>query len=163
MAKKKRRIQYSEHASVFVLAGAYQAGEGACNSYVDCIDHLQWVWSWHVAVTMLMYTNVLRWLRESAIFSHRCARMQAATLTWLAYYDFTCVYVVNMQTSLESLLAFVYMQRCEKMLSLNHRNTFVYTNMATATRTYPESQRKYTELRVVYRHWNSNMADIYYF
>ena len=40
-----------------------------------------------------------------------------------------------------------------KMLSLNHRNTFVYTNMATATRTYLESQWKYTELQVVYRCW----------
>ena len=47
--------------------------------------------------------------------SHRCARMQAATLTitWLAYYDFACVYVANMQTSLKSLLAFVH-ERCEK-------------------------------------------------
>ena len=41
-------------------------------------------------------------------------------------------------------------QCCEKTFSLNHHNTFVYTNMATATRTYPESQRKYTELQVVY-------------
>ena len=32
-------------------------------------------------------------------------------------------------------------QRCE--------NTRVYTNMATATRTFPESQRKYTDLQLV--------------
>ena len=40
--------------------------------------------------------------------THRCARTQAATLTWLAYYDFTSVYVANMQTCLKSLLAFVH-------------------------------------------------------
>ena len=28
-----------------------------------------------------------------------------ATLTWLAYYDFKCVYVANMQTYLKSLLS----------------------------------------------------------
>ena len=32
-----------------------------------------------------------------------------------------------------------------KTLSLNHHNTFVCTNMATATRTYPEMQQKYTD------------------
>ena len=50
----------------------------------NSIDHLQWVWSWRVVVAMLVHTNVLRWLKES-VFSHRCARMQAATLTSLAY------------------------------------------------------------------------------
>ena len=47
-------------------------------------------------------------LIERKRLSHRCARTQAATLTWLAYYDFTCVYVVNMQTWLKSLIAFVH-------------------------------------------------------
>ena len=37
-----------------------------------------------------------------------CTQAQAATLTWLAYYDFTCVYVANMQTSLKLLFAFVH-------------------------------------------------------
>ena len=45
---------------------------------------------------------------ERKCFSHHPARMQAATLTWLAYYDFTSVYVANMQTLLKSLLAFVH-------------------------------------------------------
>ena len=105
-------------------------------------DHLQWVWSWRVAV---VYTNVLRWLRER-VFSHPCARMQVATLTWLAYMT---LHVYMLQIC-KLLATCVRAQRCEKTLSLNHRNTFVYTNMATATRTYPESQRKYTELQVVY-------------
>ena len=81
-----------------------------------CIDHLQWVWSF-VAIAMLVYTNVLRWLRES-VFSHRCAWTQAATLTWLAYYDFTCVYVTNMQTSLKSLLVFVHSDVKKRFLSI---------------------------------------------
>ena len=38
----------------------------------------------HVAVAMLVYTNVLRWLRES-IFSQRCAQMQVAISTKFAY------------------------------------------------------------------------------
>ena len=42
-------------------------------------------------------------------------------------------------------------QQCENTLSLNHRNTFVYTNMTTATQTYPESHWKYMELQVVSR------------
>ena len=33
--------------------------------------------------------------------------MQADTLTWFAYYDFTCVYVANVQTLLKLLLVFV--------------------------------------------------------
>ena len=62
-----------------------------------------------LAASMLVYTNVLRWLRES-VFSHRCVRTQAATLTWLAYYDFTCVEIATC----------VHAQRCEKKtLSLN--------------------------------------------
>ena len=58
---------------------------------------------------VLLYTNnkyVV--VIERKRFSHRCARMQAATLTWLAYYDFTSVYVVNMQTWLKLLLTFVH-------------------------------------------------------
>ena len=86
-----------------------------------CMDHLQWVWSWRVAIAMLVYTNVLRRLRES-VFSHRCARTQAATLTWLAYYDFTCVYVTKYANFVE-IATYVRAQRCEKTLSLNHRNT----------------------------------------
>ena len=73
--------------------------------------------------------------------------MQAATLTWLAYYDFTCVYVANMQTSLKSLLAFMHSDVKKRFLSMI---TFVYTNMATVTQTYLESKRKYMELQVVY-------------
>ena len=53
---------------------------------------------------MLVYTAVI----ERNRFSHRCARTQAATLTRLAYYDFTCAYVANTQTSLKLLLAFVH-------------------------------------------------------
>ena len=39
---------------------------------------------------------------------HHCARTQAATLTWHTYYDFKCVYVANMQTSLKSPLVFAH-------------------------------------------------------
>ena len=64
------------------------------------------------------------------------ARTQAATLTWFAYHDFTlCVYVANMQTSLKSLLVFA----CTAMFLSISAIHFVYTNMATTTRTYLES------------------------
>ena len=61
---------------------------------------------------------------------HRCAGTQAATLTWLAYYDFTCVYVANMQTLLKSLLAFVHS---------DVKNAFSQSDMTIVTRTYLES------------------------
>ena len=51
-------------------------------------------------------------------------------------HDFTlCVYVANMQTSLKSLLVFA----CTAMFLSISAIHFVYTNMATTTRTYLES------------------------
>ena len=61
-------------------------------------------------------------LRENVSYIAVHEHTQAATLTWLAYYDFTCVYVENMQTSLK--LLFVFMHSDVKNTSLNHRNTF---------------------------------------
>ena len=86
----------------------------------------------HVGVHMVI---------ERKHFSHRCARTQAATLTWLAYYDFICVYVANMQTLPKLLLAFLHSDVKKCFLSIH----FVHTNMATMTRTYPEMQRKCTD------------------
>ena len=72
------------------------------------------VWSWRVslAVAMLVYTNVLRWLRES-VFSYRCARTQAATLVmacilWL-YMCMCCKYA-----NFVEIATCVRAQRCEK-------------------------------------------------
>ena len=79
------------------------------------------------AVAMLRCVHKIAMIERKRFSHHCCARTQAATLTWLAYYDFTCVYVVNMQTTLKSLLAFVH--SVVKTLSLNHCNTFVYTNI----------------------------------
>ena len=77
------------------------------------------------------------------IILHRCARTHATTLTWLAYYDFTCVYVANFV----EIAAYIRAQRFEKRFLSITAIHFVYTNTATATRTYPERYRKYTELR----------------
>ena len=83
---------------------------------------------------------------ERKRFSHCCAQTQAATLTWLAYYDFTCVYVANTQTSLKSLLAFVH-NDAKNTFSQSPQYISVHQHMTTMTRTYRES---YMELQVVY-------------
>ena len=70
---------------------------------------------------------------ERERFLHRCAQTQAATLTWLAYYDFTCVHVANMQTSLKSLLEFVHSDVKNVFSQSPQYICVVYTNMATWT------------------------------
>ena len=86
----------------------YKIWARVVSSYMH--PHLQWVWlcvNVRVAVAVsLLYCG--DWDKESVFTSLCIARTQAATLTWLAYYDFTCVYVANMQTSLKSSLAFVH-------------------------------------------------------
>ena len=104
------------------------------------IDHLQWMWLWYVAVAMLVYTNVLWWLRET--FSHCCAWMYAAS-----YSDMACILWLYMcvcckYTNFVGIATCVHvraLQRCEKCF-LNHWH-FVYTNMANTTQMYPESER----------------------
>ena len=85
---------------------------------------------------------------EKAFFHiavHECRQLLWHGLHIMIYMCVCCKYA-----NFVEIATCVRVQRCENTLSLNHRNTFVYTNMATATRTYPESQRKYTALQVVY-------------
>ena len=100
------------------------------------IDHLQWVWSWRVAVAMLAYTNVLWWLRESIFFTSLCTNAASdSDMACIHVYDFTCVLCYNMQTLLKSLLAFMH----SDVKNAFSQSPQLYTNMAIATQTYPES------------------------
>lgn len=54
-------------------------------------------------------------------FSHHCARSQAATLTWLVYYDFTCVYITKNADFAEIAIC-VRPQRCENAFSQSHQH-----------------------------------------
>ena len=89
--------------------------------------------------------NVLRW----AFFASSLHVHERRQLLWNGLHIMTlhvCIYVVNMQTSLKSMLAFVH---SDVKNAFSQSPQYMYTNMATATRTYPESYRKYTEQQVV--------------
>ena len=81
-----------------------------------------------VAVAMLQMHYVFPNVFHIAVHE----RSQLLRQDMLTYYDSTCVYVANIQTWLKSLLVFVH---SDVKNTFNHRNTFVYTNMATVLTT----------------------------
>ena len=81
------------------------------HSYTACMDHLQWVWLWHVTVVMLVYTNVLWWLRE-VFFTSLCMSADSysdvACILWL-YMCVGCKYA-----NIIEIATCVHAQWCEK-------------------------------------------------
>ena len=93
-------------------------------AHCTCNIEAVWTW-WHLRNWGVVMTCSGRHYvgvhKIAAFFSHRCARTQAATLTWLAYYD---LHVGMLQIC--KLRWNLYLRSCTAMtwktLSLNHRN-----------------------------------------
>ena len=95
--------------------------------YTACMDHLQWVWLWCVTVVMLVYTNVLRWLRESVFHVTVHERRQ---LLWRGLHIMT-LHVCRLQICKHRWNR--YLCSCAAMWKTLSPNTFVYTDMVKAT------------------------------
>ena len=76
-----------------------------------------------------------------------CTQIQAATLTWLAYYYFTCA---NMQTSLKSLFAFVHNNVKNAFSQSPQYILCIPTWQTQHGRIWKVNGNTYTELQVVY-------------